>query len=145
MTGVAIPMAVVEAVPESCVISSTVIPLPEGVLLTPVNQKVFEGVPRTSNEAVITPDNNQIEMETSPLVEHISYENIPMDTDKTPKIKKRMITPNSNKQHIPTIFLPINPASKAENLQISAQAMYFLKNTNIQVSWAEFCKVSPQF
>ncbi|KAJ9062715.1 hypothetical protein DSO57_1007885 [Entomophthora muscae] len=145
MTGVATPMVVVETVPESCVIYSTVSLLPEGILLTPVKQKVFEDVPKTSNDAVVTPDTDQIDMETSPLIEHISYEKHTMDTSKTPAFQIQMITPNSNKEHILTIRLPINLVSKAENLQLSAQAMDLLKNTNIQVSWAEFCKVSPQF
>ncbi|KAJ9076686.1 hypothetical protein DSO57_1023887 [Entomophthora muscae] len=41
MTGVTTPMVVVKTVPESCDISSKVSPLPEGVLFTPVKQKVF--------------------------------------------------------------------------------------------------------
>ncbi|KAJ9048523.1 hypothetical protein DSO57_1034250 [Entomophthora muscae] len=73
MTGVATPMVVVETVPESCVIPSTVSPLPEGILLTPVKQKVFVGVPRTSNDSVVTPDNVQVDMEASPLIENVSY------------------------------------------------------------------------
>ncbi|KAJ9086214.1 hypothetical protein DSO57_1006415 [Entomophthora muscae] len=109
-----------------------------------LKQKVFEGVPKTRNDAVVNPDNNQIYMETSPLIEHVSYENTPMDTSETSAFQKRMITPNSNKKHIPTIRLPINLASKAETLQLSAQAMDLLKNTNIQVSWAKFCKALNQ-
>ncbi|KAJ9074280.1 hypothetical protein DSO57_1007970 [Entomophthora muscae] len=131
MANRATAMVVVETAPESCAISSNGSPLPESVLLTPVKHKNFEVLPKISNMVEITLDTGQIDMETSLLVEHISYEKTPIDINKTPSIQKRMIIPTSTKEHVPIIWLPINLASKAENLQLSAQAMELLKNTNI--------------
>lgn len=69
----------VEIVPESVCLPSNQSPLPDGVLLTPVKYP----------QKPCTPPPEQPDMETGPLVEHISFINSPMDTDDNPHPKDK--------------------------------------------------------
>ncbi|KAJ9068472.1 hypothetical protein DSO57_1028309 [Entomophthora muscae] len=73
------PNVSVETVPESVCPPSNQSPLPDGVLLTPVKYP----------QQPCTPPPEQPDMETGPLVEHISFINSPMDTDDNPHPKDK--------------------------------------------------------
>ncbi|KAJ9072716.1 hypothetical protein DSO57_1024337 [Entomophthora muscae] len=131
-----LPKVSVETVPKTIHPPSNQSPLSDDVLLTPVNYP----------QQFCTPPPDKPDMEAEPLVEHISFINSLMDTYDNPHPTDKPIYMSLQPpKSLPTIQLPGVPVTKAEAQKLSAQAMRLLENTNIQVSWVEFCKVSTQF